>query len=162
MKYITHRTFRSTALCGPVHLRAGTVLESRGGLLFHRDRALCVEDCENAHQYFARDDDGCGLERGRLTRAIMQTLARRESRDDPAYQARWDKVWEDPLCQKYKRTDHADFWLWNHAFYNAPLLDLWHIAGLVGAQVRRPSGQGQKKPPRSGAAGGAIGRPGGP
>lgn len=138
MKYIAHRTFRSTALCGPVHIRAGTELESRGGLLFCRGRALCAEHCENAHRYFARNDDGCGLERGRLTRAITETLARR---DGPAYQARWDRVWADPLCRKYKRPDHADFWLWADGFFEAPLLDLWHIAGVV--EKSRP-GQGRQ------------------
>lgn len=41
-------------------------------------------------------------------------------------------MWEDPLCQKYKRPEHADFWLWNHAFYEAPVEDLRHIARLIG------------------------------
>ena len=48
-------------------------------------------------------------------------------------QARWDKVWAEPLCQQYRRTEHEDFWIWNHDFYNAPVADLRCIAALVGA-----------------------------
>ena len=46
-------------------------------------------------------------------------------------------VWADPLCQKYKRPEHEDFWIWNHDFYDAPVEDLWHIAALVGTVVKR-------------------------
>ena len=85
---------------------------------------------ENAHQHFARNDDGKGMERGQLIRAIMGRLQKR----DNEYQARWDKVWDDSLCQKYKRTEHQD-WIWNHGFYNASMDDLEHIAELVGANI---------------------------
>ena len=52
-------------------------------------------------------------------RAIKNTLERRDSN----YQNRWDKVWEDTLCQKYKKAGHEDYWLWNHDFYNADIED---------------------------------------
>ena len=64
--------------------------------------------------------------------AIISTLEKR----DADYQARWDKIWESPLCQHYKRPEHEDHWLWNHSFYEAPVLDLWQIATAVGAKVR--------------------------
>ena len=44
-------------------------------------------------------------------------------------------MWADPLCQKYKRPEHEDFWIWNHDFYDAPVEDLRHIAALVGAKA---------------------------
>ena len=43
-------------------------------------------------------------------------------------------VWEDPTCQPYKRIEYADFWLWNHDFFNADIDTLRHIAKLVGAK----------------------------
>lgn len=135
MNYIVHRRFKDTALCGPVNIPATTEVECKNGLLFHNGAVLCCENCENAHQFFARNDDGNGMERGQLTQAIMKTLAKRKSRDDPEYQERWDKIWGDPLCQQYKRTDYTDYWLWNHAFFNAPICNLQHIADLVGAKV---------------------------
>ena len=53
---------------------------------------------------------------------------------DANYQNRWDKVWSDEVCQKYKREDYEDFWLWNHDFYQADIDVLRHIAKLVGAK----------------------------
>ena len=43
-------------------------------------------------------------------------------------------MWEDPVCQKYRRPEHEDFFLWGHAFYEAPVEDLRHIAALIGAR----------------------------
>ena len=97
---------------------------------FYGDKLLCVATSENAHQFFARDDDDAGMLRGKLTQAIQKTLAKR----DANYQNRWDKVWEDPTCQPYKRIEYADFWLWNHDFFNADIDTLRHIAKLVGAK----------------------------
>ncbi len=88
------------------------------------------EKSENAHQFFAQNEDGEGLKRGQLTQAIQKTLARR----DKQYQGRWDRVWDDPVCQKYKRADHEDYWLWNHDWFQADINTLRHIAALVGAK----------------------------
>ena len=130
MEYIVHRRFKTTAICGAVNLPAGTICELRNSILFYEGRPLCVVSSENAHQHFARNDDGKGMERGQLIRAIITRLQKR----DDNYQSRWDKVWEDSLCRKYKRTEHHD-WLWNHAFYNASMEDLEHIAELVNART---------------------------
>ena len=47
---------------------------------------------------------------------------------------RWNKIWNDPRCQPYRKDAQADHWLWNDAFYNfAPIEDLKYIADLVGA-----------------------------
>ncbi|MBO5969801.1 MAG: isoaspartyl peptidase [Clostridia bacterium] len=131
MRYIIHRRFKGTSISGEINLPALTICELENNILFHDGKPLCYATSENAHQHFALDTDGCGLERGKLTQAIMATLAKR----DENYQARWDKVWEDKLCQKYKKEEYDDYWLWNHAWYNAPILDLRYIAGLVGAKI---------------------------
>ena len=128
MEYITHRRFKRNAICGEVNLPFGTLCEERDGVIFRGELPLCFSGSENAHQYFSRDDDGNGVERGKLTQAIQKNLAKRDS----GYQARWDKVWDDRVCQKYKRTDSEDFWLWGHAFFNADISDLRYIANLVG------------------------------
>ncbi len=130
MRYVVHRRFRETALCGYVNVPAGTVAEKRGDMLFCGGRAMCLADSENGHRYFARDDDGNGLRRGRLTRAIMDELAK----PGAMRQKRWDKVWADPLCWPFKRADWEDRWLWNDAFFRADIGTLQHIAALVGAK----------------------------
>ena len=127
MDYIAHTRFRGKALCGRVNIPAGTKCRESGGVILYGGGAVCAARSENAHQYFARDDDGCGMERGRLTRQIQKTLQKR----DKHYQDRWDRIWADPICQKYKRCEHEDFWLWNHEFFNAPIFDLRHIAGIT-------------------------------
>lgn len=135
MKYIAHRRFRENALCGPVNIPAMTEVECEDGIIIYNNWIVCCEDCENAHQFFARNDDGHGMERGKLTQAIMRTLAKTTGRGDKQHQERWDKVWDDHVCQPYRRADYDDYWLWNHDFFNAPVEDLRHIAELVGAKV---------------------------
>ena len=130
MKYIAHKRFKGKAYCGYVNIPATTVLESTDGVIFCEGRPICFETSENAHQFFARDDDGNGMQRGRLTQAIQKRLAKRDKR----HQERWDKVWDDPICQSYKRVEFDDYWLWNHNFFGAPIEDLQHIANLIGAK----------------------------
>lgn len=129
MKYIVYNRFKAKAICGDVNLPSLTECECKDGMITWHGKDLCVATSENAHQYFALNDDGNGMERGSLTHRIIQKLSKR----DVNYQVRWDKVWEDKLCQQYKRTNFSDYWLWNHAFYNASIQDLRYIANLVGA-----------------------------
>lgn len=130
MEYIVKRRARFNAITGPVNLPWGTAVEEQDGFLVRDGLQLCAVTSQNAFDYFAKNGDGNGVERGRLTISIMDTLAKR----DADHQNRWNKVWEDPRCQKYRRADHADFWLWNREFYEAPVEDLRHIADLVGAK----------------------------
>lgn len=130
MKYIVYRRFKGKAICGDVNLPAMTVCEENNGYIFYDGKMICVATSENAHQFFARDDDGAGMLRGKLIQAIQKTLAKR----DANYQNRWDKVWDDPACQPYKRIEDDDFWLWNHNFFNANIDTLRHIARLIGTK----------------------------
>lgn len=128
MNYIVHRRFKGNTLCGEVNLPAMTECALLDNIIHYDNIPICYIKSENAHQYFAINEDGQGMKRGKLTQMIQKKLAKR----DEGYQSRWDKIWEDGLCQKYKRVDHADYWLWNHEFFNAPIEDLLHIAGLIG------------------------------
>ena len=130
MRYIAHRRFQRRALCGDVNIPAMTECELADGVIRVDGREICAATSENAHRFFARNDDGRGMERGGLTRAIVAKLEKRDKR----YQERWDRVWADALCRKYRREEHADYWLWDHTFYNAPVEDLRYIARLVGAK----------------------------
>lgn len=93
--------------------------------------AHCARSPARAHtRYFARNDDGNGKARGALIGAITAKLERK----DAGYQMRWDLLWSDPEAQKLRHPDHADFWLWGHAFFEADMADLEHVAGLIGAR----------------------------
>ena len=105
-----------------------------------KGQPLCVDTSQNAHDFFSQDDDGHGEERGRLVSAILtrlETPPKAGEKLRAEIQARWDKVGSDALCQKYRRPEHEDHWIWNHDFYDAPVEDLRHIAALVGAVVKR-------------------------
>lgn len=131
MQYITYQRFKKKCLCGLVNIPALTTCETVENLIVCQGNPICFAASEDAYQYFARNDDGQGIRRGNLTHAIQKKL---ENRRDPLYQTRWDAVWNDLICQKYKRVDHADHWLWNHEFFNAPIADLQYIARLIGVK----------------------------
>lgn len=130
IQYIVKKRMKADGIYGPVNLPYGTAVEAVDGMITHQGAAVCAVASRNAHLYFARDDDGQGRERGALTLAITKRLERR----DKDHQARWDRVWEDSTCQKYRHPEHEDFFLWGHAFYEAPVEDLRYIAGLIGAR----------------------------
>lgn len=127
--YITRKRARFEAICGQVNIPYGTALVCQGGFLVWNDLPVCSATSKHAHDFFCQNDDGKGWERGDLLNAIIPKLEKRDGK----YQARWNKVWEDPLCQKYKRPEHEDHWIWNHDFYHAPVEDLRYIANLIGA-----------------------------
>lgn len=39
------------------------------------------------------------------------------------------------MCKRYQNPEHKDFWVWNQAFYEAPVEDLRAIAAMIGAKV---------------------------
>ena len=131
MDYIAIKRARFLSLSGDVNIPYGTKIDCVDGILSIEGKPLCADHSQNAYDFFARDDDGNGLLRGKLTQAIQAVLRKR----DKGHQARWDKVWADTVCQKYKRADHTDYWLWNHDFFNAEIADLHHIAAIVGAKI---------------------------
>lgn len=127
MKFIIHTRLKTTTISGSTNLPYGTEVESKGGYIYHNGKPLCRVSSQIAHDYLVSNEDGCGLQRAELIKSINTTLQKM----DEEYQTRWDKIWADSVCQQYKRTDHADTWLWNDDFYTAPILNLTHIASLV-------------------------------
>lgn len=127
MKYITHKRFKAKAICGEVNIPAMTECEEVGGFIVLGNNILCAVTSENAHQYFAQNEDGQGMARGKLTQCIQNELKKR----DKFHDWRWGRIWADIKCKPYKRKDHADYWLWNHEFFNAPVEDLIHIFNII-------------------------------
>ena len=130
MKYIVHKRFKGNTMSGYINLPALTECEGKYGFIIYNGNALCYDTSEDAYQHFASNSDGMGELRGHLTQNIQKKLAKR----DQNYQARWDKVLGDELCQKYGRQDDEDQWLWNYDFFNASINELQYIAHLVGAK----------------------------
>lgn len=125
-KYILHRRFKQKCICGEVNIPANTICEEQNGFIMYDNKVLCVFTSEDAHQYFAINDDGNGIKRGKLTQAIQKSLVKQNN-----HQERWNKMWDSELCKKYKRVEHEDYWLWNHDFFNASIDDLQQIYNLI-------------------------------
>ena len=127
--YLCRKRARFDGISGQVNIPYGTALICQDGFLMHQNKPLCGITSQNAYDFFSQNDDGMGRERGDLVGRILSRLQKRDS----GYQARWNKVWEDARCQKYKRPEHEDHWIWNFDLYNGPVEDLRYIAGLIGA-----------------------------
>ena len=125
--YIVRRRARFLAICGPVNLPYGTEVSSDGAFLTVNGEKLCSITSQNAYDFFSRNDDGHGLERGKLVKDIRRTLERLDAK----HQARWDKLWADAGANRLRRADHDDFWVWNHNFYNADVNELRRIRRLL-------------------------------
>ena len=126
MKYLITRRFKTKAICGEVNLSYGTECFSQGNVIYRQDKQpLCLITSENAHMYFTVNDDGLAKERRQLIEDIAKLLS------DEKMEKRWDVVWNDLTCRKYKRKEFADFWLWNHDFYGASLDDLQYIKKIL-------------------------------
>lgn len=125
--YIVRRRARFLSICGPVNLPYGTEVSSDGAFLTVNGEKLCSITSQNAYDFFSRNDDGNGLERGKLVQDIRSTLERRDAK----YQSRWDRLWADEGANKLRRTDHEDYWLWSYAFYNADVNELRRICQLL-------------------------------
>lgn len=125
--YVAKKRAKFNGIGGPVNIPYGTEIMAIGGILMIGDKAICASGSQNAIDFFSQNDDGCGLERGKLTSAITTRLEKR----DKKHQARWDVVWGNALCQKYRRNDHDDYWLWSKEFFDAPICDLQTILKLI-------------------------------
>ena len=128
MKYITYKHFNGIIMDGTTaDIKRGTILDCERRVLTYKGKEICVATSENAHTYFMRNDDGKGYERGDLISYILTTLATK----DEKYDARWEKVFSDPICQAYRRAEHTETWLWNNAFYNTSIETLEYISNLI-------------------------------
>lgn len=165
MNYIVTKRFKGKSICGIVNLPYGTACELRGETIYHGGEPLCFVTSENAHNYFSRNDDGQGERRGALVREIMGRLTspRARRKPNPEYplaeyymtakesakreasrKARieaWGRVWDAPAIRKYKRVEFADYWLFNHDFYNAPIADLEYILKVVKGETNGQNNQ---------------------
>lgn len=132
--YIARKRARFKAGCGEyVNIPYGTALTVQGGFLVWKNKLMCADTSQIAYDYFSQNDDGRGKERGELVSAILLRLEKNPNKPDPAYQDRWNRIWNDPFCQRFKKPEHEDHWIWNYEFYNAQVEDLQYIFRLISA-----------------------------
>lgn len=120
-----------------VNIPYGTKVIAKDGFVVYKGGVICSTNSHNGRKFFSLDDDGKGLMRGALVDAILSQL--RPPKDGPTdeYNTRWNRIWESLTCKRYRSPKHDDRWIWNQAFYEAPIEDLQSIAAL--ADIRRTS-----------------------
>ena len=81
-KYVVIERLRKKVTCGEINLPYGTECYT----IYHGDEKaimcdkglVCYISSKTAYKHFAQNDDGNGLERGRLTKSIIARLDRKE------------------------------------------------------------------------------------
>lgn len=128
MNYITNKRLKTQTLSGQLNIPYGTSCTMSNNIIFYKDKPICFSTSQIAYDYLSRDDDGHGLERGKLVDEIKSRLAK----NDENHQARWDKIWDNEArLGKFRRQDIPDHWLWSFEFYNAEIVDLQFILNLI-------------------------------
>ena len=133
MEYITIKRYKRDDASGRWNIPYGTAITESEGQLYFDGKRVCSAQSAAVREHFTRNDDGDGLKRGKLTTAIVDTLKTRPGETREQHDKRWEPVWADSVANKYRK-DCENTFLWSIDFYNAPLLDLYHIAALVGVK----------------------------
>lgn len=135
MKYVTHHRFKELALCGKqLNIPYGTELECTGKVLITSEgKAVCYRRSENAKQHFARNDDGKGLERGRLTYAIAYSF--RDAGNGYRFSEEEAKI----LAQDWEHflQPECDVIRFNDNFFSAEPEEIQKLADALNIKVRR-------------------------
>ena len=139
MEYIVHHRFRKAAACGErMNLPYGSKFETIGDdIATEGGKGICAVSSEDARMYFARNDDGRGLERGALTYAIAYSHREKVWPDKRVYRFSEDEI--DMLKRQWKHwlRQDVDTILFNDAFFAAEPEELQRLADALKIKVRR-------------------------
>ena len=122
MEYIVHKRLKENVICGDVNLKRGTVLFPNGQFICYEGKPVCAKTSEIAHKYIARNDDGKGLERGKLTNLLAYS-------SENKYGSRFNDSQRSILVNKYSRflKEECDYILFNQKFFDASIEELEEI-----------------------------------
>ena len=73
-RYITTNRFVGDAICGRLYIPYGEKLEAADGFIVCEHGPVCAITSQNAYNHFSQDDDGRGIERGKLVQDILHRL----------------------------------------------------------------------------------------
>lgn len=132
-QYVVTKRIKKKTLCGDLNLPFGTSCFAKDGVIYCDKGMICDVTSQDAYDFFTQNDDGFAELRRKLIDSIFDAL-NRSKQSIESYNEKWDKVWNDSTCLKYKREEYDDHWLWNYDFYNAEIDVLQHIVKLVDAK----------------------------
>lgn len=134
MEFITHHRFRGLALYGErVNIPYGTELQAANDFLFTRDgKAVCCCISEIAKRHFAQNDDGRGLERGKLTYAIA--YRGRQAEGGFRFSEKEIEILKDEWGRFLRK--NVDAILFNDKFFSAEPDELQKLADALNIKVK--------------------------
>ena len=134
MEYITHRPFHGVTEAGRLlEIPVSTVLPVLGERIAKDNASVCTVRSHIAYKFFARNDDGMGMERGKLTYAIAYAPRVRLHKDGHVFRFSEDEA--ALLNEKYKHfLKPVDTIIFNHDFFNADVDELTNMAEDLGIQ----------------------------
>lgn len=139
MKYITHNRFKKLAACGEtLNIPYGTELETAGNFIVTPEgKPICYTTSENAKMHFARNDDGQGLRRGKLTWAIA--YSQRVRTGPNGRQQRFTEQEIKLLEEKWAHflRQDVEVILFNEDFFAAAVGELQQLADALHIKARR-------------------------
>ena len=127
MQYICHRKFEGKTACGDfMTFKKGALFETVGNFIAYKEKALCTVSSENAYLHFARNDDGNGKERGKLTYAIA--YSKRKPNKDNGFRFTDDEI--EMLENEYSDwlRPNVDTIIFNYSFFNGEIERLRELA----------------------------------
>lgn len=137
MEYITHRRYNKLAMCQKtMNIPKGTKFKviSKRIIATDDNKAICYNTSEDAHQYFAINDDGRGLERGALTWAIAY-----EPRDNEDHNGfRWSDKEAEYIFTNWDKfvRKNIPVLLFNFDFFHADVEELKQMADGLNIKVK--------------------------
>lgn len=139
MDYIVHHRCREAGATGEtLNIPYGSTFGTIGDFIATPEgKAICYTTSELAHKYFSRNDDGRGLERGKLTYAIAYSPRVRYSSDK---EKRKQRFTDDEIRTLETNWGHfllpdVETILFNHAFFNAEPEELAQLAKAINIKV---------------------------
>ena len=135
--YICTKTYDGNTEAGHhAHINVGEILLCIAGRIARHNASVCLVTSYVAHQYFAINDDGRGMERGYLTYEIA--FAPREREHDDGYIYRFSQDELDMLCAEYPHwlKQQAPL-LFNHDFFQADVEELKELAARLGITIKK-------------------------
>ena len=133
ISYITRKRYKKKCIQGDVNLPYNTeCFCNENGLILYNNKPVCYNTSQDAFDYFARNDDGNGLERAQIIENILSLTRNDLAKDKDKRDRIWEYLWNNEhIKNAYKREDHDDVWLWNFNFYNAPIFELRMILNTI-------------------------------
>lgn len=131
MNYITHKRFKEKGMSTKnYNIPYATELQTKNQIIYYNNEPICYVTSENGHKFFSRNDDGQGLERGRLTYAIAYGDRKANKNDG----FRFTPEERDMLVTDYSHflVDNTEWILFNHNFFNADVEELTELAKKLG------------------------------